>query len=62
MGIYLKTKYPPIEAVPKKFAIVKRNEYMVDKSDAVAYVKKSWGGATITLEYAQKKKKKIIMI
>ena len=53
--------FPPIENVPRKFAILKRNEWMVDSADLViAYVKYSWGGAAKTLEYAKRKKKLII--
>ena len=53
--------FPPIENVPRKFAILKRNEWMVDSADLViAYVKYSWGGAAKTLEYAKRKKKQII--
>ena len=53
--------FPPIENVPRKFAILKRNEWMVDSADLViAFVKYSWGGAAKTLEYAKRKKKQII--
>ena len=53
--------FPPLESVPLKFAILKRNEWMVDEADLViAYVMYSWGGATKTLEYAKRKKKTII--
>ena len=53
--------FPPIENVPRKFAILKRNEWMVDSADLViAYVKYSWGGAVKTVEYAKRKKKQII--
>ena len=53
--------FPPLESVPRKFAILKRNEWMVDSADLViAYVKYSWGGAAKTLEYAKRKKKQII--
>ena len=53
--------FPPIENVPRKFAILKRNEWMVDSADLViAYVKYSWGGAAKTLEYAKHKKKQIV--
>ena len=52
--------FPPIESVPRKFAILKRNEWMVDSTDLViAHVKYSWGGAAKTLEYARKRKKQI---
>lgn len=55
--IFDDTVYPDIENVPLRFAIVKRNECMVDKSDfLIAYVNHSWGGAYKTLEYAKKKK------
>lgn len=63
ISLYDLTEYPPIENVPKTLAIIKRNEYMVDKSDVViAFVKFSWGGARITLDYAMTKKKKIIIL
>ncbi|MBD5099865.1 MAG: hypothetical protein HDT29_00965 [Clostridiales bacterium] len=53
--------YPEIEQVPKKFAIVERNKWMVRQSDLViAYVNYSWGGAVKTLEYAHKLKKRYI--
>ena len=53
--------FPPLENVPRKFAILKRNEWMVEEADLViAYVMHSWGGAAKTLEYAKRKKKTII--
>lgn len=53
--------YPEIEKTPLQYAILKRNEWMVDQADLViAYVRYSWGGAAKTLEYAQRKKKKIL--
>ena len=55
--------FPHIESVPRKFAILKRNEWMVEQADLViAYVKYSWGGAAKALEYAKRKKKRIINI
>ena len=55
--------FPPLESVPRKFAILKRNEWMVEQADLViAYVKYSWGGAVKALEYAKRKKKRIINI
>jgi hypothetical protein len=63
MDIYDFSIYPPIETVPRKAAIIKRNEFMVDNGDVVvAYVKHGWGGAAHTLEYAPKKNKEIINI
>lgn len=62
-AMYDASIYPPIENTPKKFAILKRNERMVDAADIViAYVKYPFGGATKTLEYAQKRKKEIVEI
>ena len=53
--------FPPLESIPRKFAILKRNEWMVDSADLViACVKYSWGGTAKTLEYAKRKKKPII--
>ena len=58
---YDETVYPPLESVPKRFAISRRNEWMVRECDVViAYVTHGWGGAVKTLEYAQRKKKRII--
>ena len=57
---YDETLYPPLESVPRRFAISRRNEWMVLESDAVvAYVTHGWGGAAKTLEYARRKKKNI---
>ena len=61
--IYDYTKYPPIEKPPLRFAISKRNEYMVKQSDfVIAYVTHSFGGAATTLDYARRKKKTILRI
>ena len=58
---YDETVYPPLESVPKKLAIVRRNRWMVDQTDVVvSYVLHSWGGAAMMLEYAKQKKKRII--
>lgn len=57
------TIYPPLESVPRKYAIIRRNEWMIDSADIIiAYVKYSWGGAARTLEYAKRKKKTVILI
>lgn len=54
------TLYPELENVPPRFAISKRNERMVEMSDAVvAYVTHDWGGAARTLDYARRKRKAI---
>ena len=58
---YDDTVYPPIENVPRRYAILKRNEWMVDQADTViAYVTHDWGGAAKTLSYAEHRHKKIM--
>ncbi len=60
-SLYDCSEYPPIENVPKRFAISKRNEWMISKADIVlAYVAYERGGASKTLKYAERKKKHII--
>ena len=59
--LYDSTLYPPLENVPYKFAISKRNEWMINESDLIiAFVKRNHGGAYKSLAYAKRKKKKII--
>ena len=61
MKLYDDATYPPLENVPRRFAISKRNQWMVENSDVVvAYVVYTWGGAIKTLEHAMRKKKEII--
>lgn len=58
---YDRTMYPEIEDGPMRFAIVRRNRWMVDHSDVlVAYVILDTGGAAETRKYAARKKKRII--
>ena len=60
-GLYDAILYPPIEHVPPKYAINKRNEWMIEQADLIiAYVNHTFGGAYKTLQYAQRKKKHII--
>ena len=60
-SLYDCSEYPPIENVPKRFAISKRNEWMISKADIViAYVAYGRSGASKTLEFAERKKKHII--
>ena len=55
------TIYPPLEKVPRRYAIVRRNEWMVRESDVViSGVLHSWGGAARTLEFAQRKNKVVL--
>ena len=50
--------YPEIENTPPKFAISKRNEWMVNQADyVIAYVSLHFGGAYNTLLYAHKHNK-----
>ena len=54
------TTYPPLEKVPPRYAIVKRNQWMVSESDVViSGVIHSWGGAAKTLDFARSKGKVI---
>ncbi len=60
-GQYDTVIYPPLERVPYKYAIVKRNQWMVDRADLIfSYVTVSWGGAAGTLTYAKRQKKRIV--
>jgi len=58
---YDETVYPPLESVPRRYAILRRNEWMIQRCDVlVAYVTHGWGGAAKTLAYARKRKKTIL--
>lgn len=58
---YDESNYPPLENVPRRYAISRRNEYMVDNADVViAYVLYSFGGASKTLRYSERKHKRIV--
>lgn len=55
--------YPPLESVPKRYAIIRRNEWMISKSDiVVVYSRVSYGGAAAALAYAKRKKKAVICL
>jgi len=59
---YDDTLFPPLDSVPPRYAILKRNEWMVAQADVVvAYVTHGWGGAAKTLEYARAKSKKVVL-
>ena len=61
ISYYDSTVYPPLEAVPRRFAISHRNRWMVESADVVvAYVLHDWGGAATTLRCVRQKKKQII--
>ncbi|MBR6513964.1 MAG: hypothetical protein IKT46_03925 [Clostridia bacterium] len=59
-----KTLYPEgIEKSPKRFAISRRNEWMIEHSDyVISYVTNSYGGANKYTEIARRKGKKTINI
>ena len=45
--LYDATVYPPIENVPLRFAVLKRNEWMIKNADLIiAYVDHTYGGLT----------------
>ncbi len=49
--------YPKMEKTPPRFAIIKRNQWMINDSNfLIAYVKNHFGGAYKTLQYAERKK------
>ncbi len=58
------TYYPEgMEKVPKRFAIVKANQYMVEYSThLIAYVRHFLGGSGKLLEYAQKRETRNLLI
>lgn len=57
---YDESIYPPLERVPKRYAIIKRNEWMIRQSDVVViYCTLSYGGAASALRYAKKIEKPV---
>ena len=55
--------YPELEKVPRKYAIIHRNRWMVEKADIViSYVTHQYGGAYTMYQYAKRKKKEIYNI
>ena len=61
-SLYDESIYPPLETVPRRFAISRRNKYMIDMADyVIAFVTHDFGGAYTSLCYAQRKHKRIIL-
>ena len=61
--LYDDTLYPPLESIPRRFAILRRNEWMIGRADVViSYVTHDWGGAASSLRYAKRKHKRIISL
>lgn len=54
--------YPPLENVPRPYAIVRGNQYMVDNSDYLICYVKHIGNTRNLLEYAQRRKKEGVHI
>ena len=50
--------YPPLENVPRPYAIVRANQYMVNNSDYLICYVKYIGNTRKLLEYAQRRKTK----
>lgn len=62
-SLYDDSVYPSLENIPKRYAIVKRNEWMINQCDIlISGVINTWGGAYTTQEYAKRKNKKIIHV
>ena len=60
---YDETIYPEIENTPLRFAITKRNRWMIDNSNLlICCVDHTFGGAYKTLKYAKSRKLKYINI
>lgn len=61
---YGDTIYPEgLECVPRKFAILKRNEWMLHRSHyCICYISHSWGGAYTFAQRAKKKGKTVIQL
>lgn len=61
--LYDETLYPPLESVPKRFAIARRNTWMAEQADVlVTYVRRGYGGAASMLQHAQRKGKRILPV
>lgn len=62
-GAYDTSIYPPIESSPPKFAILKRNEWMIaNASLIISFVHHEYGGAYTSLKIAKRMKKTIINV
>ncbi|MGM9604299.1 MAG: hypothetical protein ACI3XG_04475 [Faecousia sp.] len=56
------TFYPPLEGVPRRYAIVKANQYMVESSDSVICFVSHFGNARNLLECAKKRARKGLLV
>lgn len=62
MAMYDDILYPPIEIGPQRFAISRRNKWMVTEADVVvAYIQhEEYGGASAMWKQAKRNKKRIV--
>ena len=55
--------YPPLEHVPLRYAISRRNRWIVEHSDIIiAYISHAYGGAYETYKFATKKNVKVFNV
>ena len=59
---YDETVYPPLESVPRRLAIIRRNKWMVNESDHIIAYVWHYGGARNTLDIAKRKNKPIFNV
>jgi len=60
-ALYDTVLYPPLEGVPRRYAIVQRNRYMIEKADLVlSYILHPHGGAYQSFLYARRLGKRIL--
>lgn len=59
--LYDSLLYPPLESVPRRLAILRRNKWMAEQCDIlVAFLERRTGGAYQTFQWAEKRQKTII--
>lgn len=54
--------YPPLEKVPRRYAIVRANKYMIDTADSIICYVKHIGNTRNLLAYAQRRQQKEMFI
>ena len=50
--------YPPLKGVPRQYAIIRANQYMIDTADSIICYVKHIGNTRNLLEYAQRRQRK----
>ena len=62
-ALYDASLYPPLETVPRRFAINYRNKWMLNKSNiVVTYVTRNFGGAWEFKQLAENKQKTVLCL